>query len=201
MSYTDQDNIEAYLHRDLSESEVNILPLLLSSVDAWINNRTDSSFETPTDPETRYFDGGKNILDINPCIDITAVKYVDAEQNVLVDYDLDIDVELRPRNETLKKWIEKRLSYTSDNCYGKFPSGIANISVTAVFTLSPDSEIPDDIQYLATYLCGRYFGQSNVGELKAESIEGYSRQFKDFEINDPVVSGILDTYIGDTVLF
>ena len=189
MSYTDQASIEAFLKRDLTGNEETLLPLILSSIDSFINDQVGGSFGE-AEESTRYYDGGSKIIDIDPCIEITAVELVDREEDVDHTYVLNEDFEARPRNDIAKEWIEKRI--------GCFPSGVANIGVTAKFTIS--EEVPEDIKYLATYLAGQLFSQNVQGNLKSESIEGYSRTFANLIQDNQVLYMTLNKYKKDDIV-
>jgi len=185
-NYTDQDNIENLLSRDLTDAEVALLPIILDSIDAFINDELGGAYGSVSE-STKYYDGGTKYLDIDSCKDITSIKSVASDESEIYDYDLDEDLESRPRNETIKNWIESRI--------GAFPSGVANIEVTAKFTLGDD--VPSDIEYLATYMASKYFGEAVTGELKKESIEGYSREWKEYKMTDNFVSSTLNKYKKD----
>jgi hypothetical protein len=196
MAYTTQANVEAYLKRELTTDEENLFANQLKSVENWINNQIGGSFGDVSET-TRYYDGsGESILSIDPVMSVTSVKLVDSEELEVEEYEMGIDYELRPRNESVFTWIDfGRIGCT--------PWGIANISVTGKFTLG---EVPDDIEYLATYIMAQLFTrQDNVssGDLKSETIEGYSRTFNTIKeySQDSVVQSILEKYTKDEVLF
>lgn len=189
MSYTTIGNVQAFLRRDITEDEELIIPLLIKAVDSFLDTELEGSYGNTT-PTTKYYDGGERILNIDPARDITKVAAVDRYENELFTYELNSYFECRPRNDTIKRWIEKR-----DGC---FPKGIANIAVTATFTLG--DTIPDDLKYLATYLIVKLITENITGDLKSESIEGYSRTFKDFSTQDDTVRFILNQYIDNLVM-
>lgn len=189
MSYTSQSNVESLLKRELLGEEESVLALVFDVVEKYINERVGGSFGTVT-PTTRLYDGnGERILDIDPCTDVTAIEVVDRDGDVTKTYDLD-DVVLRPINDTVKRWVELR--------YFGFVKGFANIRVSAKFSLG---DVPSDIEYLATYLTTKYFNDYITGNLKSESIEGYSRTFGEMGMNDFVVKSVLDKYTSDTNYF
>ena len=190
MAYTDQATVEAYLNRSLSSNEQTILPLAIAAVDSFINEEVGSTFSNTS--STRYYDGGVRTLVIDSVRSITKVELVDTDDSntVLNEYDLDEDYERQPVNETVKTYIESRI--------GAFPKGIANIAVTGKFSLTDST--PDDIKYLATYLTAKLFQKAVTGDLKSESIEGYSRTFAEFKAEDEVVQITLNKYTNDEVL-
>lgn len=188
--YTDQITIEAFLKRSLTDNEITILPLLVEVASTFIGNSVGGTYGTAVS-STRYYDGGgSSILQIDSAKEITKVASVDEGEEEVTEYDLNESWEARPRNATFKTWIERR--------WYKFPVGVANIAVTGKFTLGDD--VPADLKYLATYLISKLFEQKAAGNLKSESIEGYSKTFADFKINDQIISSVLDKYIKDDVL-
>ena len=189
MAYTNLTNVENLLKRELTDEEANVLPLILDVVDKYIDEQVGGSFGDVS-ATSRLYDGtGDRILDIDPCTGITAVEVVDRDGDVLKTYDLD-DLILRPVNDTVKRWIELP--------YFGFYRGSANIRVTAKFSLG---DVPSDIEYLATYLVTKYFNDYVTGNIKSESIEGYSRTFEALNRGDFIVSSVLDKYTSDSVYF
>jgi len=185
-NYTSQTRIEDFLGRSLTSSESANIQIVLDSVDAFINDEIGGSFGSVSET-TRYYDGGEKILDVEYCQNISKVASVDTDETELTVYVLNEDYESKPRNETTKAWIERR-SYT-------FPKGVSNIAVTAEFTRG--DTVPNDIIYLATVLSARQFQTSAKEGLKKESIEGYSREWKDSVLSDETIGSILDQYKGD----
>lgn len=189
MAYTTQENVENYLGRSLTDAEVALFNLILASVENYINDEVGGTFDSNATASTRYYDGGSRLLEIDPFYELTSVQLVDSLENVDYTYVLNDEFEARPRNETVKYWIESRI--------GKFPSGVANIAVTAKFGLGA---IPDDITLLATYLMAAGYSEAIKGELTKESIEGYSREFKSYYKDDSYVNSILDRYRDNDIL-
>lgn len=182
MAYTTQAKIEGMLGRSLTSSEQVNLDSLLANVDSYINEQVGTSYGSVT-AESRYYNGsGITVQEIEPCTDITVVAIVDSGETTVYEYVDGTDYEAFPRNEDRKFWLESRI--------GAFPIGVANIMITAKF--HGGDEVPNDIDFLATYLASKYF-KNNI-DLESESIEGHSEVFKKFEIEDEVVSSILDRY-------
>ena len=183
-NYAKRDLIEQILKRDLTEDELTALPIIMEAVDLYINNQIGSTFLNVSE-STKYYDGGGKIINTDPVHSVSAVKLVDEDEIVQDTYD-EGDYELRPRNETIKTWIEHR--------WGKFLKGTTNIAVIGKFSLSTDGTVPEDIQYAASYLVAQTFMQSFSGELKSESIEGYSRTFGKFTTEHEFIGIALDKY-------
>lgn len=189
MSYTDQATIESFVKRALTADEEVILPLILDTVDEYINEQVGGEFG-PVVETSRYFDGGSKILEIDTCHEISAVEDTGSEDYIIYSYTGSIDYDARPINEEYKTYLHKR--------GGKFPSGVANMKVTAKFT--ENETVPNDIIYLATYLAGQLFSKNIVGNYKSESIEGYSRTFADMIEENQVLKMVLDKYSNDDIL-
>ena len=189
MAYTDQSTVEDYLKRSLTDEEAGLFSIITGTVDNYIDSEIGGSFGSVSE-STKYYDGGSKILETDPFKSLTNVQLVDSTEAIEHTYVLNEDFEARPRNDTIKKWIEKRV--------GKFPGGVANIAVTAEFTLG--DSIPDDIKLLATYLIAQSYSESIQGDLSSESIEGYSRTFKSIYKNNDYVNSILDQYREDETL-
>lgn len=185
-NYTTQTEVENYLGRDLTTTEAAIVANLIASVQAYIDDELGSGFGTVSET-SRYYDGGSKILHVDPCYDITAVAAVDSLEVVMDTYLLNDEFEARPRNNTVKTFIEKRL--------GAFPKGVANIKVTAKFSRGED--VPEDIQFLATKMVAEAITNAENINLKSESIEGYSRTFVDKQMQDAINKEMLDKYQQD----
>lgn len=190
MSYTSQVNVENLLKRELTSEEEAMLSLIFDSVDKFIDEQVGGSFGAVAETSRLYDGKGDSILDIHPCYDITDISIVDSEGNVINEYDLDTELETRPLNETIKRWLERRGGY--------FPRGIANIRVTAKFSLGA---VPSDIEYLATYLVTKFYNDYISNNIESESIEGYSRKFGTMTKEDFIVNSILEKYSSDAIFF
>lgn len=181
MSYATQETVEGVLGRSLTTSEASALPVLLQSVDAYINGETETVFGTPVET-TKYYDvepdEPSRILDVDAFVikvgenskDFT-VQYVDADENVVSTVDTS-DYEARPRNENVKRYLQRRSGVWGRGC----PSTVANIAVKAFFGYDT---VPADIAYAAAWLAAKQIGSTESLSLKSESIEGYSRTFAD----------------------
>jgi hypothetical protein len=186
MAYTTQENVEDYLGRSLTDSEENYFPTLLETVEGLINDLIGGGFGTVTE-STRYYDGGSKIIDIDPCIEVSSIELIEEDETVTYTYFVD-EYEFRPRNDTVKKWVELRS--------GKFPKGVANLAVTAKFTMG---DVPADIEYLTDYLISRFLSSTVKEGITQEAIEGYSRTFR-AKVQDEVVNQIIDKYKTNDIL-
>lgn len=183
MSYTNENTIEAYLNRQLTSSEQLALPDLLAFIDKKIDVLQGGSYGVLS-PSTRYYDGGHASIPIDACRSITAVNTVNSDNTVGRQYVLGEEVLLRPVNQTVKRWIDRRNT--------RFAPGKASIAITATYNLG---EIPpSEVVFLATYMVSRLFDIKAQQGLKSETIEGYSRTYGEIDWkSDPIVS----EYVGD----
>lgn len=189
MDYTTQAQIEAYLKRSLTAAETTLLVGYQAAATSYIDLQTMTNFGIVV-ATTRYYDGGRETIDIDPCTGITAVTLIDALGAIYYTYDLDQSLETEPVNETVKRWIRSRTG-----CFG---AGIANIAVTAKFSYGA---VPNDIAFVATLMIGGMFLEGNdPGSLVSEGIEGYNRTFAVSLANGEnskkktVIDGILSKY-------
>lgn len=181
MAYATKATVEGVLGRSLTASEVTALPALLASVDAYINNEAETTFGTPVEA-TRYYDVDpeepSRILDVDAFVTKVGdtdkaftVQYVDADENIVSTVDSS-DYEARPRNENVKKYLQRRSGVWGRGC----PTSVTNIAVKAFFGYD---SVPADIAYAAAWLAAKQIGSTQSLSLKSESIEGYSRTFAD----------------------
>lgn len=187
--YTNKTLVEAFIKRELSVDENTLFNGYNSAVERYINEFVNGSFGSVVS-STKYYEGGSNIVNIDACQSVTAVNHVDTDETVLYEYDIDEDLELMPRNDTVKRWIERRS--------GVFPRGVGCIAVTAQFTLGT---VPEDIQYVATVMVGSLLVEGFRGKLTSEGIEGYNRAFAvslekgELSSKKEVIDAILGQYI------
>lgn len=203
-NYATQSDVEGILGRPLSTTEAAALPFLLNAIDQWINDQIGASYgELSDDPVTRYFDAdrGGSIIDIDPIfVDEShgmVVSLVDANENVVRTLDVS-EYEARPRNETVKTYVQLR---NGRKWASVCSTGIANIAITGYYGYG--SAVPADIAYLSAYLAANSIGATKSLSLKSESIEGYSRTFADNKTSfaaDSVVSSILNKYTDEVLL-
>lgn len=190
MSYANQASVEGVLGRSLTTDEVAALPFLLSAVDSYINATIGRTFGDGTEA-TRYYDVERSrMLDVDPFVVADdkpfEVFYVDADENKIQDVDSS-DYEARPRNESVKTWLQRRSGVWGSGC----PSNVTNIAVKAFFGAGA---APDDIKYAASWLAANALGSTTSLSLKSESIEGYSRTFADATKDNSMIQSIFDNY-------
>lgn len=176
MAYATQASVEAVLGRSLTTAEQNGLTALLAAVDAYINGQTGRSWTTPTEA-TRYYDVERSrYIEVDPFVVAEdkpfEVFYVDADENKVGSNIDESDFEARPRNESVKTYLQRRSGYWGSGC----PSNVANLAVKAYFG---GGDVPADIAYAAAWLAAHQIGGTQSLSLKSESIEGYSRTFAD----------------------
>lgn len=195
MAYTDSTKVQNFLQRSLTQYETDLFDTVLAAVKAWIDKTLASTFDEVA-ATTRYFDGGVQNLDIDPCTAISAVLALADDGDTSYTYDLTTTPEViaEPQNETVKRELRRR--------YGRFPRGMKRIAVTAKFS-EYDSGVPGDIVLLATRLvagvlqAGKNTGDGNIS---AESLEGHSVRYNDkandiegIAKSDPTVASILSS--------
>lgn len=189
--YSSQTLIEKYLQRSLSADEITFLTTLLPAIRLWLDRILSSTFYE-VDASTRYFDGGGETVDIDPCTAITAVKSVDNEHDTSSDYTNLTDYVAEPQNQTVKNELVHRA--------GRFPRGSGRIAVTAKFS-EYDGAIPQDIQLAATRIAADVLQAgktSAVGNVQSESLEGHSVTYRNpNEIIDKVATE--DPFIANLI--
>lgn len=193
MAYTDSTQVSNFLGRALTTYETAELPNIIAAIKIFLDKRLNSTFDE-VDPSTRYYDGGMQSLDIDPCTAITEVKSINDDASSSYIYVDGTEYIAEPQNETVKRELRKRLS--------PFPRGIHRVGVTASFS-EYDDGVPADIQIAATRLAAGVLKSGiNVssGEIKSESLEGHSITYKDnitviegIAVTDPTVASILST--------
>jgi hypothetical protein len=176
MALISQSELESRLGRTLTSAETTAFALINGANQAYVEKMIGSSVEVATEA-TRYYDGGLQNLPIDPCTDITALKFVDEDQVVIETIDAS-DYIKEPVNRTLKTMIRAR--------YGKLYNGYANIGVTAKFSVFGDTDTLNIIKNaMLEALVGEIDSSSN---LTKESIEGYSVEYAKTQTRD-----LLDT--------
>lgn len=192
--YTSQTLIEQYLQRSLTAQEISFLTTLLPAIRLWLDRILSSTFYE-VEESTRYFDGGGETVDIDPCTAITAVKSVDNEHSVSSDYTNLTDYVAEPQNQTVKNELVRRSG-------GYFPKGNGRIAVTAKFS-EYDGAIPQDIQLAATRIAADVLQAgktSAVGNVQSESLEGHSVTYRNpneiidkVATEDPFISNLIES--------
>lgn len=162
MALITQTDIEAKLGRSLSADEIQTFNLLNLSIQAYVERMIGSSVEDVA-PSTRYYDGGVMNMSINPCTDITEVKYVDENQATEYAF-LENEVTKEPVNRTLKTMIRNR--------YIQFNTGFNNVAVTAKFSIYGDENMRNIVKSALIDMIAE--GVENKEDILSETIEGYS---------------------------
>lgn len=202
MAYTNASLVGNQLKRTLTTDEVALLPLLIAGIQAWIDLKTSSTFDSATGATTRKYLGGKQFIDIDPCTSVTSVQYADPYGVIQYTYQ-PFEYVLLPVNDKVKIQLELR-GYTEfdtqDNPNGKFPNGSDVIVVTANFseydTNNLGAGVPADIQIIATRLCASLLNDNVVNGVVREQLEGHlvMSGFDKIANNDPFVQSVLDLH-------
>lgn len=163
MTYITDDNLQGYLKRDLTDEESSLFDIIEAYAKRVIDQYCDTVFEE-VDESSRFFDGGEQDMDIDPCTAISAIASVDTSDVVISTYE-DNTFVTEPRNKTVKNSVRSR--------FGRFPRGMKNIKITAKFS-SFDTEVPENVKVASMKICADVF--NNPNGFTKESIEGYSYQ-------------------------
>lgn len=168
MALISQADLEARIGRSLTSEESTDFSVINSELQSNVERKIGSSVEEAT-ATTKVYDGGVQHLKINPCTDITAVKLLDDDLDAVYTYDTS-DYQTEPANQTLKTMIRHRVG---------FMTGINNIQVTAKFSTYGDTDVTNIIKgAMLDFLSSEI---SASGNIKKESIEGYSIEYASTE--------------------
>lgn len=189
--YTDQGRIEAYLNRELSESEIVLCDDVISSISnlidlycgrSWLP--VDETIDSEAETSTRLFDGtGSRELYIDDFVSIEEINILDSSGGVINTLNQNIDWVLYPLNKTPKQSIRLNTAI--------FLRGAGNIQVEAVWG---SGEVPQPIIKACTIMVANYFTKASKSGLKKESIEGYSYEMRDLEAEDQDTLSLLGFY-------
>lgn len=169
MALISQSDLEARLGRTLTSEETTAFTLINAATQAYVEKLIGSKVESVAET-TRYYDGGVHSLSIDPCTNITAVKYIDEDSNVELTFDSS-DYTQEPINQTLKTELRYR--------WGIFNRSINNIAVTAKFSIYGDTDVLNIVKdAMLQFLSGEVQNSSNITR---ESIEGYTVEYASAE--------------------
>lgn len=193
MAYTDTTKISNYLQRSLTAYETAMLTTIIPAVKLWIDRKLGTTFDSGTS-STRYYEGGGHSLDIDPCVNISAVTAYNDDASASYAYTENTEYVAEPVNETVKRELVRR----GDACW---PKGLRRIGVTATFS-EYASGVPEDIQTLATVLASGIINSGKIassgGNVSSESLEGHSVSYDtsasaidDLADGNPIVQNIL----------
>lgn len=184
--YTDQEKIEGYLGRVLTDNEQTVIDMAIPAVTKYIDKVTNRVFSVDSADTTRYYEGGYDEVYIDPLTTLTSVASVDGRSNVLTTYIVDQDFYTMPRGQTPITAIKR--------IWGRWPRGLSNMKITGKF----GEAIPPGIQLAATKLVA--LSLQNTEGVKMEKIEGYERiYFDDVRKSDPFITETLQLYTRYTI--
>lgn len=162
MALLTSSDLEAKLGRSLTANETTLFNMVNIANQTYVEKLLGTSVESES-ASTRYYDGGVQHLVIDPCMTITALKYVDNDQATVETLDLS-DYVLDPINSDVKTQITAR--------YGRFVNGWSNIGVTATFSIYDDT---DTLNFVKNAMLDALASEINDSDsIIKESIEGYS---------------------------
>jgi hypothetical protein len=162
MALITQSEIENRIKRPLSAEETASFTIINAAIQYEVERMIGSSVEDVA-ASTRYYDGGVQNLSIDPCSSITAVLYVDDEQNTESTF-LSDEYTSEPINRTIKTMLRNRNA--------RFADGFNNVAVTAKFTIYNDAGVLAVVK--DAILAALESEIANTDNIKRESIEGYS---------------------------
>lgn len=165
MALISQSDLEARLQRNLTSEEQSSFSVMNSALQTHVERMIGSSVETASET-SKYYDGGVEHLDINPCTSISAVKEVDDDFNDIQDFQSDEFIK-EPYNRTVKTYLRYR--------GGRFPLGERNIRVDAKFSIAEETEIRDVVK--DAILDALAAEISNNDNIRSETIEGYKVEY------------------------
>jgi hypothetical protein len=176
MALLSQSDLEARLGRNLTAEEASAFTLINNANQNYIEKIIGSKIESVS-ATTRYYDGGVQHLKIDPCTDIVSVKLVDDDYVATYTYD-STDFTVEPVNRTLKTMLRHRPA--------AFITGINNIAVEAKFSIYADTDILNIVKN--AMLDALVTEIDNSGNIKRESIEGYSVEFAETQTKNALDS-------------
>lgn len=165
MALITQGDIANKLGRELSSDEIQTFNLVNLAAQSYVERMIGSSVESVS-PTTRLYDGGMMNLSIDPCTDITSVKYIDDYASAEYSFTAN-EYTQEPVNRTLKTMLRNR--------YVKFATGFNNIAVTAKFSIYGDSDMLSIVKSALLDMVAEAL--ENQEDIISETIEGYSVNF------------------------
>lgn len=187
MAYTSENIVEDYLKRDLETNEVTLLEtVLIPAIKQYIDSYTSSSFDQ-VDETDRLYDGEDiSVVDIEPCTEISAIKFIDPYGVVIQTLDTSL-YKAYPLNKTVKTYIKFRGFSIQPR--------LAHIQVSAKFS-EYDGGVPADIQIAATKMAAYFLTEGDVVGISEEIIEGHRVMYDltQAAASDPTINAILDQH-------
>src|SRR3990172_4826514 len=191
--YTNQENIEAYLDRELTDAEATLLDFIVEYISNFIKSYTNRNWldlavggEEDLEVTNKVYDGnGYKELFTDDFTSLDEVRILDSQGDVYLTLDDDSEFVLFPHNETTKESIYLR-NYI-------FPTTTAGVEVDAIFT---SGEVPSGVIAISSMLCGKFFIKGETKNLKSEDIEGYRYTLTDSTEQDNEVKSALETLGG-----
>jgi len=165
MSLISQSDLENRIGRALTNEEASAFTIINTANQTYIERMLNTDVESVS-PSTRYYDGGVQNLEIDPCTEVTSVKLVDAEYEIISTLALN-EYTVEPSSRILKTMVRNR--------YGKFITGMNVIGVSAKFSTFGDSDVTSIIKNALLDMASSTI--SNSAGIVKESIEGYTVEY------------------------
>jgi hypothetical protein len=190
MQYTSKPLIENHLKRDLTEAEEAYLFIAVPAIEQYIDRRLSSHFGK-VDATTRRYETNGEVVDIDPCTEISSVSLIDTYDTIQYSYVPNYEYHAYPLNTPVKNELVN---------HGCWPN--ARVAVTAQFSEYYNG-VPEDIKIVATRLAAGTIASgamdANGTNISAETIEGHSITYdaspatlQALTTSDPIVMAILD---------
>jgi hypothetical protein len=197
--YTNQELVQNFLGRELTERESNILSTIVVAIERQIDNLLGTTFQNTATlyAATRYYDGGTSHVDIDPVQNITSIQMVSPDGSITDTLD-STNYVLQPKGQPVTRSIAIR--------YGRIPKGYSNLKIIGDFTEygAEEAGVPSDIKLIATRIAGSIIANPDTAfGLKSESVEGhqvvFGGDYGDPFKADPVVVKLLQARSDITV--
>lgn len=189
MAYTSKSQVEDYLGTSLPNTLTTQLNLWITAVQEWIDNYTNTTFESSS--ETRYYDGNGDrelLVDLFHGTPAIVILDTDGADDVTIT---DAYVDKYPLNRTTKDTVYLK----SGAEVTLFPSYRYAVKITATFGWS--AACPEEIKLAATRLLAHLLNKRlSGGVIRSESLGDYSVTLAEIDEEADIlgVKNILDQY-------
>lgn len=197
-NYTTPLAVQTYLNRTLYTAEMQALSTVIPAVSRWIDRAVGSCFDANPVPMARHFKGGYQIMNIDPCQNITLVQALNPYDNsVFYTYKPILEFIAEPYDSPVKRYLTLRMNEFTGNDL-RWPGDDIGVLVTATYTEYDyvNNKYPSDIVLLANHISAVWLDNNkNTDIINKEQIEGHMiiKQTSDLLANDPMVNRIIES--------